>query len=45
MSKEEVKYIIKKEIRKLYGEKAPRYFSKEILELINQNLKLAKKER
>ena len=44
ISNEEVKYIIKKEIRKLYGDKAPRYFSKEILELIYENLKLAKKE-
>ena len=44
ISNEEVKYIIEKEIRKLYADKAPRYFSKEILELIYENLKLAKKE-
>ena len=44
MSNEEMKYIIKKELRKLYGEKAPKYFSKEIIELINENLKMARKE-
>ena len=44
MSEEELKITIKKELRKLYGEKASRYFSKDFLELISQNLKMARKE-
>ena len=44
MSEEEIKYTIKKELRKLYGEKASRYFKKNILEIIKQNLILARKE-
>ena len=44
MSEEEMRYNIKKELRKLYGEKASRYFSKQILELIGENLKMARKE-
>ena len=44
MTDEEIKYLIKKELRKLYGEKAPRYFKKDFLELISQNLKFQRKE-
>ena len=43
MSNEEMKYLIKKELRKLYGEKASQYFKKEFLELIMENLKAARK--
>ena len=43
MSNEEMKYLIKKELRKLYGEKASQYFKKEFLELISENLKAARK--
>ena len=44
MSEEEINYTIKKELRKLYGEKASKYFKKNILEIIKQNLILARKE-
>ena len=44
ISNEEMKYIIKKELRKLYGDKATQYFKKDIIELISENLKMARKE-
>ena len=43
MSNEEMKYLIKKELRKLYGEKASQYFKKDFLELISENLKETRK--
>ena len=43
LSNEEMKYMIKKELRKLYGEKASQYFKKDFLELISENLKAARK--
>ena len=43
LSNEEMKYVIKKELRKLYGEKASQYFKKDFLELISENLKAARK--
>ena len=43
MSDEEMKYMIKKELRKLYGEKASQYFKKEFLITIGENLKMARK--
>ena len=43
MSDEEIKYMIKKELRKLYGEKASQYFKKEFLITIGENLKMARK--
>ena len=43
MSNEEMIYLIKKELRKLYGEKASQYFKKDFLELISENLKETRK--
>ena len=43
MSNEEMKYLIEKELRKLYGEKASQYFKKDFLELISENLKETRK--
>ena len=43
MSDLEIKYTIKKELRKLYGERATKYYSKDILNFISENLKLARK--
>ena len=43
MSNEEMIYLIKKELRKLYGEKASQYFKKDFLELISENLKATRK--
>ena len=43
MSDEEIKYEIKKELKKLYGEKAKQYFNKNFLDLIVENVKLTRK--
>ena len=43
MSNEEMIYLIKKELRKLYGEKASQFFKKDFLELIAENLKETRK--
>ena len=43
MTDEEIKYEIMKELKRLYGEKAKRYYDKNFLELIIENIKLARK--
>jgi hypothetical protein len=43
ISDEEIKNEIKKELKRLYGEKAKKYFDKNFLELIIENIKLARK--
>ena len=43
MSDEEIKYEIMKELKKLYGAKAKQYFNKNFLDLIIENVKLARK--
>ena len=43
MTDKEIKYEIMKELKRLYGEKAKKYFNKNFLELIIENIKLARK--
>ena len=43
MTDKEIKYEIMKEIKRLYGEKSKKYFNKSFLEVIIENIKLARK--
>ena len=43
MTDEEIKYEVMKELKKLYGDKAKQYFNKNFLEVIIENVKLARK--
>ena len=43
MTDEEIKYEVMKELKKLYGDKSKQYFNKNFLEVIIENVKLARK--
>ncbi len=43
MTDEEIKYEVMKELKKLYGDKAKQYFNENFLEVIIENIKLARK--